>query len=183
MRKVIAAINVTLDGFCDHTAIIPNDEMHNHYTELIKNGGTILYGRITYQLMEFWKPFVEKPSGNKSMDEFAIAIDNISKIVFSHTIKDVNWRNTRLAKSDLKEEIFELRQQPGKDILIGSRSLIMECLNLKLIDELQLFVHPVIIGKGLSLFQNINDRINLTLIRTKTFGGGAVILYYEPSKK
>jgi dihydrofolate reductase len=183
MRKVIAAINVTLDGFCDHTAIIPDDEMHNHYTELIKSGGTILYGRITYQLMEFWKPFVEKPSGNKSMDEFAIAIDNISKIVFSHTIKDVNWGNTRLAKSDLKEEIFELRQHPDKDILIGSRSLIMECLNLKLIDELQLFVHPVIIGKGLPLFQNINGRINLKLIRTKTFGGGAVILYYEPSEK
>ena len=72
MRKLIAAINMTLDGFCDHTAIIPDDEIHNHYTDLLSNAGTILYGRITYQLMEFWRTVLENPTGNKSMDDFAM---------------------------------------------------------------------------------------------------------------
>ena len=82
MRKIIAAINMTLDGFCDHTAGIADDEIHQHYTELLSNADTILYGRITYQLMEYWRTLLENPSDEKSMNDFAIAIDKISKIVF-----------------------------------------------------------------------------------------------------
>ena len=120
MRKVIAAINMTLDGFCDHTAIIPDEEIHQHYTDLLSTGGIILYGRITYQLMEYWRPLAENPSDEKAMD-------------------------------------------------------------LNLIDELQLCVHPVIAGGGLPLFEKSNESTILKLIRTKTFGGGAVSLYYAPS--
>src|SRR5512145_3310096 len=126
MRKLIAAMNMTLDGFCDHTAMIADEEIHQHYTELLSSADTVLYGRITYQLMEFWPAVVKNPTGNKSMDDFAVAIDNISKIVFSRTLKNVDWKNTKLKKEVIKEEILELKQSRNggsKPILAGSPSL------------------------------------------------------------
>jgi dihydrofolate reductase len=184
MRKLIAAINMTLDGFCDHTAMIADDEIHQHYNELLSSAGTLLYGRITYQLMEsYWPTVVKNPTGNKPMDEFAIIIDNISKIVFSHTLQHVEWKNARLAKADIKEEVLELKQQAGKPILVGSPSLIVTLMNLNLIDEFQLCVQPIIEGKGLPLLKNISDRINLKLLKTKTFSSsGSIALYYKPVK-
>ena len=115
MRKLIAAINMTLDGFCDHTAMIADDELHQHFNELLSDADILLYGRITYQLMEsYWPPFVKNPSGNKPEDEFAVLIDNISKIVFSRTLTNVDWKNTTLKKEIIKEEILELKRQAGK---------------------------------------------------------------------
>lgn len=183
MRKLIAAINMTLDGFCDHTAIIPDEEIHQHYADLLNNAGTVLYGRITYKLMEYWQTVVKNPTGNKSTDEFAVVIDNIPKIVFSHTLKNVAWESAKLANRDLEEEVGELKKKSGKDILVGSRSLIIQLMKLNLIDEYQLCVHPVVAGSGLPLFENINDRTILKLIKTKTFSGGAVTLYYEPTNE
>jgi dihydrofolate reductase len=184
MRKLIAAINMTLDGFCDHTVMIADDELHQHYNELLSNADTLLYGRITYQLMEsYWPTVVKNPTGNKPMDEFAVLIDNISKIVFSRTLKNVDWKNVKLAKGGIKEEVFELKEQAGKNILAGSPSLIVTLMQLDLIDEYQLCVQPIISGNGLRLFKNINDRINLKLIKTKIFGSGSITLYYEPAKK
>src|SRR5258707_11023665 len=151
MRKLIAAINMTLDGFCDHTAMIADAEIHQHYNELLRNADTLIYGRIAYQLMEsYWPSVVKKPTGNKPMDEFAVLIDNISKIVFSRTLQHVDWKNTKLKKEVIKEEILELRQQAGKDILAGSPGLIVALMKLNLIDEYQLCVHPVILGSGLT---------------------------------
>jgi len=122
MRKIIAAINMTLDGFCDHTAGIADDELHEHYNELLSNADTLLFGRITYQLMEgYWPTVVENPTGNKPTDEFAVLIDNISKIVFSRTLKNVDWRNTTLKREVTKEEVLALKQQAGKNILVGSQ--------------------------------------------------------------
>ena len=182
MRKVIGGINMTLDGFCEHTSISPDEEIHNHYTELLINSGAALYGRITYQLMEsYWPNLVKNPSGVASMDAFAEAMENIPKIVFSRTLKNVEWESARLATRSLEEEVLNLKQQTGKDILVGSKSLLIELLNLHLMDELQLCVHPVVLGDGLvPLFKNINERIELKLVKTRTFGSGAVILYYEP---
>ena len=181
MRTLIAAINMTLDGFCDHTAMIADEEVHQHYTELLNNADTLLYGRITYQLMErSWPAVLKNPTGDKSLNEFAVAIDKISKIVFSHTLENVEWKTARVAKRAFEQEISELKRQPGKDILVGSPSLIVAATNLHLIDEYQLSVQPTIAGKGLPLLKNINDRINLKLLKTKTFGCGAVTLYYEP---
>jgi len=183
MRKLIAAINMTLDGFCDHTAMIADDEIHQHYNELLRNAGILIYGRITYQLMEnYWPSVVQNPTGNKPIDEFAVLIDNISKIVFSRTLKNVNWKNTQLKNEVIKEEVLELKQHAGKDILVGSPSLIVALAQLNLIDEFQLSVQPTLLGTGLSLFKNVKDRINLKLLKTKTFGCGAVTLYYEPTK-
>ena len=181
MRKVIAAINMTLDGYCDHTSMIADEEVHNHYTDLLNSGGTLLYGRITYKLMEdYWPTLVKKPSGEKSMDDFAFAIDRISKIVFSKTLQNLQWDTARIAKRGLKEEVLELKKEEGKPILIGSRSLIVACLQLGLVDELQLNIGPTIVGSGLPLFNNITDRIDLKLLKTKTFGCGSVLHYYEP---
>jgi len=184
MRKLIAAINMTLDGFCDHTATIADDEILQHYNELFRNADTLIFGRITYQLMEsYWPSVVKNPTGIKPTDEFAVLIDNISKIVFSRTLKNVDWKNTKLKKEVIKEEVLELKQQAGKNILVGSRSLIVALTQLDLIDEFQLCVHPIVLGSGLPLFKNVSDRINLKLLKTKTFGCGAVTLYYEPTKK
>jgi len=186
MRKLIAAMNMTLDGFCDHTAGIPDDEIHEHYNQLLSNADDLLYGRITYQLMEsYWPTVVKNPTGNKATDEFGILIDNIPKIVFSRKLKKVDWKNTTLKGEIIKDEIVELKQSQNggsKNMIVGSPGLIVALMQLDLIDEYQLCVHPIILGTGLRLFKNINDRINLKLLKTKTFACGAVILYYEPTK-
>ncbi len=180
MRKVIAAFNMTLDGNCDHTVGLADEELHQHYTELLSQADAILYGKTTYQLMEFWRTFLENPSEEKSMNDFAFAIDRISKIVFSHTLKSVDWKTAAMANHDLKETVLNLKKQPGNDIFIGSRSLIIQLINLNLIDELQICIQPVLAGIGLQLFESINERIILKLKKTKSFKSGAVILYYEP---
>jgi dihydrofolate reductase len=182
MRKVIATINTTLDGVCDHTAGIPDDEIHQHYASLLRNADVILFGRITFQLMEFWRTLAEKPSGEKSMDDFATVLDDIPKIVFSRALENVDWKSAKLAERTVEGEVLELKQQPGKDILIGSRSLILQLMELDLIDEYQLCVHPVVAGNGLPLFEDI-DRTVFKLNNTKIFGNGAVMLYYEPTKR
>jgi dihydrofolate reductase len=133
--------------------------------------------------MEYWLTVLKDPTGDKSMDEFAVAIDNIPKIVFSRTLKSVEWKTAKLAKRDLKEEVLERRQQAGKDIFVGSPGLIVALSQLDLIDEYQLGVQPTVLGSGLPLFKNISDRIDLKLLKTKTFGCGAVMLYYERIKK
>jgi dihydrofolate reductase len=179
MRKLIAGINMTLDGFCDHTAIIPDEEIHQHYTELLSNADVILYGRITYQLMQYWQPLVKNPSGEKSMDDFAIVMDKIPKIVFSHKLKNTEWDSAELANRPIEEMVKELKQQSGRDILVGSRSLIMQLMELNLIDEYQICVHPVVAGSGLPLFEKINGRTILKLLKTKIFSSGAIILYYK----
>ena len=187
MRKLIAAMNMTLDGFCDHTTMIADEEIHQHYSELVNKSGTLLYGRITYQLMEsYWPSLVKNPTGNKSTDDFAVAIDNAQKIVFSRTLKGVVWKNTELKKEVIGEEILALkhgRDGGSKAILVGSPGLIATLTQLGLIDEYQLSVQPTIAGSGLTLFKNISDRVDLKLLKTKTFGCGAVTLYYEAIKK
>jgi dihydrofolate reductase len=188
MKKLVAAINMTLDGNYDHTAVDPDEEIHNHYAELLQGAGAILYGRVTYELMKFWQTLIENPSGERSMDDFAMVMDRVPKIVFSHTITPTDpmitgWKSAELSALSLEEKALQLKHSEdgeGKDIFVGSRSLIIQLLNLNLIDELQICVHPVIVGGDLSLFENVSKRISLNLVQTKTFAGGAVILYYQP---
>lgn len=176
-------MNMTLDGFCDHTSGVPDEEIHQHYADLLRSAGAALYGRITYQLMEFWRTVLENPTGDKAMDDFAVAIDKTPKIVFSHTLKNVDWESAKLATQDLEQEVSELKQQSGKDVFVCSPNLIVSLTNLGLIDEYQICIHPVVAGSGLPLFKSISEKIMLKLIKTKTFNGGAVILYYEPITK
>lgn len=182
MRKIIAAINISIDGFCDHTAGIFDKELHKHYSDLLNNSGAVLYGRTAYQLMEYWRSIVKNPTGEKLTDEFALAIDKIPKIVFSHTLKNVDWETARLAKQDLENEVLELKKQLGKNILVCSPSLIAALTKLNLIDEYQLCIHPVLAGSGLTLFKGLGEKMTLGLIKTKSFNFGAVIHYYEPKK-
>jgi len=130
--------------------------------------------------MEYWKAVIKNPTGDKSTDAFARAIDKVPKIVFSRTLKNVDWESATLAKRNLKEEVVNLKQQSGKDIFVGSPGLIVALTNLHLIDEYQLCIHPVLAGSGLPLFKNISEKNFLKPIKTKTFGSGAVIIYYEP---
>lgn len=179
MRKLIAAMNMTLDGFCDHTSGIADEEIHEHYTELLRSGDTILYGRKTFQLMEYWPTLVANPSGNKAMDDFAVAMDEIHKIVYSRTLDKVEWKTAELKREIIKDEIVELKRQSGKPIFVGSPSMIVQVGNLGLIDECQIAIHPVVVGSGLVLFRDICGRIDLKLTNTKTFGCGVVIHTYE----
>jgi len=171
---------MTLDGYCDHDAIIPDDKIHQYYADLIKSTDVMLYGRITYLLMTNWRDVVENPTGNIAIDEFAHIMDITPKIVFSHSLKNLDWESARLATRSLKDEVVALMQQQGGNILVGSRSLIIQLMKLGLVDELQLCIHPVIAGKGLHLFENLNERIALKLTKTRTFPSGAVVIYYEP---
>jgi dihydrofolate reductase len=157
--------------------------VHDQYGELLKHAGAALYGRKTYLLMEFWKGLVENPSGEKSMDDFAMNMDAIPKIVFSRTLKSVDWKSARVATRDLEAETMALREEDGKDILVGSRSVIIALLNLGLVDEFQLMVHPVVARQGLPLFDKLEDGVILKLTKTQTFASGAILLYYAPSKQ
>ena len=185
MRKVIAAINMTLDGICDHTVGISDEDLHKHYTELLDNAGVLLYGRTTYQLMQFWQTLLKNPSDQNSMNVFALAIDKIPKIVFSQTLKNTEWKSAKLATKEIEKEVIELKQQSesDKDILVGSRSLIIQLMNLNLIDEFQICIYPMLEGKGLLLFDKIKDRTIFKLLKTKIFDSGAIVLYYKPTRQ
>ncbi len=181
MRKLITFINMTLDGYCNHTAVIADDDLHLAVNELFRSADTAIFGRITYQLMEdAWPPLVDHPSGNRPMDEFAVLIHNISKIVFSTTLKEVKWKNARLAKDDLLTEVQKLKDQPGKNILVGSPTLINALTREGMIDEYQLCVQPIVLGGGLPLFRDIRGRTDLELLDTTALCSGAVILRYKP---
>ncbi|MFZ1424529.1 MAG: dihydrofolate reductase family protein [Saprospiraceae bacterium] len=180
MRKVIAATNITIDGVYDHTEGLSDVEIHEHYADLLDSADIILYGRRTYQLMQYWQTLLKNPSGEKTADDFAASIDRVTKIIFSNTLKNTDWNSAKLATKPLEELVRELKQQSGKDIFIGSRSLIMQLMNLNLIDEYQLCIQPVVAGKGSQLFDNVKERTILKRTKTKTFTNGAIILYYEP---
>ena len=183
MKKVIAAINMTIDGVCDHTVGIVDENLHHHYSDLVNNAGVMLYGRTTYQLMQFWQTLLTNPSDKKSMNDFAYSINKIEKIVFSSTLTETGWDTAKIANRPLEETVLELKQQSGKDILIGSRSLIIQLLNRNLIDEFQICIHPMIEGKGLRLFDQIEGRIIFKLNKTKSLNSGVTIMYYEPTSE
>lgn len=182
MRKLISYINITPDGFCDHTAVIADEELHESANSLFRSADTAVFGRVTYQLMEsYWPSVAKKPTGIKSIDEFAVLIDNINKIVFSRTLKNFEWKNTKLATEALKEEILKLKIQPGKNILVGSPGIISELTKLALIDEYYFLVQPILSGNGKRFFETVNldKHHSLKLADTKVFKSGTVTLCYK----
>lgn len=179
MGKVIGASNMSLDGNCDHTAMLPNAHILDHYTSLLQGAAGILYGRRTYHLMEYWREFLEKPKGNKAEYAFAQAMDRLPKIVFSRQLKSVDWHTARLADTGLEETVNQFRGSGKKDILIGSVSLIVDLLEMGQLDELQICIHPLLAGRGPRLFQGLGIRRLLQFEGTKSLGGGAMVLYYR----
>lgn len=180
MRKVIFAINVTVDGYADHTSGIVDDELHGYFTRLLLNTDIEIFGRNTYNLMyPYWHDVAMNQSETEVINEFARTFDSIPKIVFSTTLKSVEWNNTKLLRSNLQEEIVKLKQQPGKSISIGSISIASQLTQLGLIDEYNFVVHPIVAGKGKRLFERLENSSQLELIETQKLSSGVVALHYK----
>jgi len=182
MRKVVFAINITADGYCSHTDMIANEELHNYFAEVLRKANLLLYGRITYQLMvPYWPEIAKTQSDTEATNEFARVFDSLDKVVFSTTLKHVEGNNTRIVRANLAEEVLALKQQPGKDICVGSLSIASQLSEHGLIDEYQFVAHPVIAGKGPRLFETVKlqERLRLDFVGSKIFRSGAVALQYR----
>lgn len=182
MRKVVFAINITADGYCSHTDMIADEELHKHFTGVLRNADIILYGRTTYQLMvPYWPEVAKTQSESEATNEFARVFDSLDIVVFSRTLKHVEGTNTRIARSDIAEEVLALKQQPGKNIAIGSLSIASQLSEQGLIDEYQFVVHPVVAGKGPRLFETVKlrDSLRLDFLGSETFQSGVVALTYR----
>ena len=186
MRKVILAMNVSLDGFIEGPNgeldwFIFDEEMWKEVNDQVRSIGTLLFGRVAYPGFEsYWSSAATNPSSTKDEIEFSHNIENIPRIVFSKTLEKVEWKNTRLVKENIAEEILKMKQQPGKDlVIVGGAGIASTFMNLGLIDEYQINVHPIVLGSGKPLFKDIKDRINLKLVKTKTYTSGVVGLHYE----
>jgi dihydrofolate reductase len=180
MRKIIFAINTSINGSVDHTVGIADDELHNFYTDLLNNVDVVLMGRKTYQLMEsFWPVAHKDPGSTQSVRRFADKFNSIRKIVFSETLKDVKWQNSQLADRNLLEIISELKNQDGKSISAGSLSIARQLLKLNLIDEFWIAVHPIVAEKGPRLFEGIDVFKKLNFVDSITFSSGVVVHHYQ----
>lgn len=182
MRKVVFAINITADGYCSHTDMIADDELHDFFAKLLSNSDLILYGRITYQLMvPYWPDIARNRSETGATYEFARVFDSLGKVVFSTTLESVEDKNTRILRANVAEEVLALKRQPGKDISVGSLSIASQLSERGLIDEYHFVVHPVVAGKGPRLFDTVKlqERLLLDLIGLKTFQSGVVALHYR----
>lgn len=179
MRKTVFAINMTVDGYCGHETAIADDELHLYFTDLLRQSDVHICGRKTYELMyPYWHDVAVAQSESETINEFALAFDKIDKIVFSTTMESAEWGNTALLRSGLREKIVELKQQPGKDISIGSINVAAQAEQWDLIDEYHFVVHPIIAGRGPRLFQPGGGRM-LTLLSSKVFASGVVALHYK----
>lgn len=179
MRNVVFAINITIDGSSGHETGIVDDELHEYFTGLVRESGVEIFGRNTYNLMyPYWHEVAVNQSESPVINEFAHAYDAIPKIVFSTTLKNVEWNNTTLLRSNLKEEIIKLKQQPGKNVFVGGLNIAAQVEQWGLIDEYHFVVHPIIAGKGPRLFEAVNIR-TLKLVGSRTFRSGVVALHYK----
>ena len=179
MRKIIFAINITIDGYCGHESGIADDELHEYFTGLLRDSGVDILGRNTYHLMyPYWHDVAVNQSDTEVVNEFARTFDSMPKSVFSTTLPSVEWNNTTLLHSNLREEIMKLKGQPGKNISIGSLNIASQVAQWDLIDEYHFVVHPIIAGRGPRLFDSVKDR-TLKLVESKTFGSGVVALHYK----
>ena len=188
MRKIIVSELITLDGFFSGQNGEINwhivDEEYNQYAiDLLNTADTILLGRVTYQLFEnYWPALDNKPSASKSELEIAHMINNMTKIVFSGDLEEVTMKNAALLKKIDPQEILKMKQKPGKDMVIfGSGSIVSAFTRHGLIDEYQFVVNPVVIGRGRTLFKDIQRMINFRLLRTMRFSSGNILLVYQPA--
>jgi len=183
MSKLVLSINVSLDSFADHTvAVTADDELHDFFSRLLETTDTALFGRVTYELMEsYWPNAPMDPQATESMRRFADRFNAMPKVVFSRTLEKADWNNTRLVRENAIAEILRMKSEPGKFISVGGMSLAQELMRRNLIDEYWIVVHPVVVGTGRRLFENVTNRIDLRLIDTQTFASGAQVLHYRCS--
>jgi dihydrofolate reductase len=186
MRKLIFAINLTLDGCCDHTKGIPYEDLHEYHTQLLRDVDTIVYGRKTYQLMvPFWPDMAKNPSTNaKALNDFAQAFDSVNKIVvFSQSLEKAEGKKTRIVRTNLRDEILTLKQEPGRNIITGGVNIPSQLMQLDLIDEYHFVIQPIIVGEGTRLLQGISlpQRLQLNLVESKILTSGCVAHRYLKS--
>ncbi|MGO8794101.1 MAG: dihydrofolate reductase family protein [Candidatus Sulfotelmatobacter sp.] len=182
MRNVIYAINLTLDGCCDHTKFNPDEDLLDHYTRLLRDdAGLLVYGRKTYQLMvPYWPDIAKSQSETKADIEFAQAFVSKKKVVFSRSLASAEEEDTRIVRTNLRDEILKLKQEPGKNILVGGVDIPSQLMQLDLIDEYRIVVAPVIVGAGRRLFEGVTppEKRRLKLVESKTFESGSIALRY-----
>jgi len=181
MRNIIFAINLTLDGCCDHTKQTADEETHEYFTCLLREVDLLVFGRITYQLMvPFWPEVAKNQSMTKAMNEFARAFDSIQKLVFSRTLASTEDGNTRIVRTDLRDEILKLKEGQGKNILAGGVSVPSQLIELGLVDEYRFVVQPIVAGAGRRLLEGVSLResLKLKLVESKIFKSGCVALRY-----
>ena len=189
MRNLVFAINITVDGCCDHTKTVQearegsddgSDEKFKYYSDVLRETDLLVYGRKTYQLMvPFWPDVAKNRSMTKAANEFAEVFDSLDKIVFSQSL-DSAGENTRIVRTNLADEILKLKQQPGKKILTGGVSVPSQLIELGLVDEYRVLVHPIIAGEGTRLLEGISlpEQLQLRLVESKIFKSGCVALRY-----
>jgi dihydrofolate reductase len=186
MRKLIYAINLTLDGCCDHTKVMPDEELYDHYIALLRSSDTFLYGRKTYQLMvPYWPDVAKDHSGHsKGGNDYADAFIGVEHmVVVSRTLDNTEGKNIRIIRENLHDEVLKLKQEPGKNILTGGADVASQLTELGLIDEYYILVQPVIVGEGRRLFDgaSLPEKLQLKLVDTKVFKSGNIALKYLKS--
>jgi dihydrofolate reductase len=186
MRPLRYSINVTLDGCCDHREMVADPDLHRHAAENLDQADALLFGRVTYEMMEAaWRP--SAPAGSRPdwmepwMEPFARTIDAAKKYVVSSTLDRVDW-NAELLRGDLGEAVQQLKREPGNGLFVGGVKLPQALAELGLIDEYELIVHPRLTGHGPTLFAGLSKRVDLKLVSRLEFGSGAVAMRYEPRR-
>jgi dihydrofolate reductase len=186
MRPLRYSINVTLDGCCDHRAIVPDDRLHRHAAETLARADALLFGRVTYEMMEAaWR--VPARTGARPewmqpwMEPFARTIDAAKKYVVSSTLSRVDW-NAELLRGDLGEAVQQLKREPGKGLYVAGVKLPLALTELGLIDEFEFVVHPRLAGHGPTLFAGLSKHVDLKLVSPVECGSGAVAMRYEPRR-
>ena len=180
MRNVIFAINITLDGCCDHTKTLGGDEKLEHFAPLIRDVDLLVYGRKTYELMvPYWPDVAKDQSATKAENEFARTFDSSNKIVFSRSLDSAEG-NTRIVRTKLQDEILKLKQEPGKNILAGGVNIPSQLIELGLVDEYRFVVQPILAGEGRRLLEGVSlpEKLQLKLVESKPFKSGCVALRY-----
>jgi dihydrofolate reductase len=186
MRKLILSIHKTLDGFIEGPNgqldwMNFNDEMWNYINDILNNVGTALFGRVAYQAFEkYWPAAATNPSSPKNEVQFAHWIEKTPKVVFSKTLEKAEWKNSKLIRENLAEEVLKLKQEADKDLLLfGGANIASEFMKLGLIDTYRINIYPTVLGNGKPLFQGVKDKFNLKAVKTRTFDSGVVGVHYE----
>jgi dihydrofolate reductase len=187
MRNLIFGINITLDGCCDHTNQFADEETHEYWTGILREADLLVYGRKTYELMvPFWPDVAKTQSMTEALNEFARVFDSMNRVVFSRSLCSVEGKdsaedkNTRIVRTDLRDEILKLKQEKGKNILTGGVSLPSQLIQLGLVDDFRIVIGPVIAGAGRRLLDGVSlqDTLQLKLVESRIFKSGCVALRY-----
>jgi dihydrofolate reductase len=182
MRPLRYSINVTLDGCCDHRAIPPDQDLHRHAIENLNQADALLFGRVIYEMMEAaWRPPAQTVARPDWMEPFARTINAARKYVVSSTLERVDW-NAELVRGNLGTVVQQLKQEPGKGLLVAGVKLPLALAELGLIDEYEFIVHPRLAGRGPTLFAGLSKHVDLKLVDRLEFSSGAVAMRYEPRK-